>query len=190
MGIVIAVQKNNICCIAADSMTISGGCRKQTANQIVNSDKIFKYGTSYVGTTSHPAWNLALKSYFNKRKQKNSLKTKDKIFKELLLMHQELKDNYSLIPATDEEGPFESTNLETIIVNSSGIFKTYEHRSVQQFIHYTATGSGASYALGAMYALYKRLDTAEEIAREAILATVDFDDSSGLPATFYTVKLK
>jgi ATP-dependent protease HslVU (ClpYQ) peptidase subunit len=90
----------------------------------------------------------------------------------------------------DEDDLFESSKMESLIVNSHGIFKTYELRSVQQFIYFAAIGSGAQYALGALYALYDRFDSAEEVAREALKAVVEFDDSSGLPGSFYTVKSK
>lgn len=190
MGIVLAVKKKNSICIASDSMTLSGGSRKQTADHVINSEKIIKWGSSYIGTTSHPVWPLVLKSYMNLSKQKPSLKSNDEIFDELLKMHQILKDQYYLIPEEDDDDSFESSRFESLIVNSHGIFKTYERRSVQQFIHFAAIGSGASYALGALHALYERLDTAEEIAKAALNAVVEFDDSSCFPGTFHTVKLK
>ncbi|MDP1834322.1 MAG: hypothetical protein Q8K75_00185 [Chlamydiales bacterium] len=190
MGIILAVKKNNSICMASDSMTISGGSRKQTAEHVVNFDKIIKWGTSYIGTTSHPAWPLVLKNYINKSKQKPSLKSDDEIFEELLNLHQSLKDSYYLTAGDDDDDAFESSRFESLIINSHGIFKTYELRSVQQFIHFTAIGSGAPYALGALHALYDRLDSAEEIAKAALNVAIEFDDSSALPGTFQTVKVK
>ncbi len=190
MGIVLAVKKRGVICIASDSMTITGGSRKQTANHIVNFEKISKWGASYVGITEHPAWRLVLNSYINQSKQKPSLQSEEEIFDELLKMHQILKDKYYLVPEEDEDDSFESSRFESLIVNSYGMFKTYDLRSIQQFIHFAAIGSGSSYALGALHALYERLDSAEEIAKAALDAVVEFDDSSGLPGTFYSVKSK
>lgn len=190
MGIVLAVKKKDIICIASDSLTISGGSRKQTADHVVNSEKIVKWGTSYMGTTDHPVWPLVLKSYINQSKQSPSLKSKEEIFDELLKMHQVLKDKYFLVTEEDDDDEFESSRFESLIVNSHGIFKTYALRSVQHFIHFAAIGSGASYALGALHALYDRLDSAEEIAKAALSIVVEFDDSSGLPGIFHSVKSK
>lgn len=190
MGIILAVKKNNYIWIAADSMTISGGSRKQTADHVVNFEKIIKWGTSYIGTTSHPAWPLVLKNYITKSKKVPALKSDEEIFEELLDLHQTLKDKYYLATNEEEDDAFESSRFESLIINSHGIFKTYELRSVQQFIQFAAIGSGAPYALGALHALYERLDSAEEIAKAALNIAVEFDDSSALPGTFQKVKVK
>ncbi len=190
MGIVLAVKKKGVICIASDSMTISSGNRKQTADHVVNSEKIIKWGTSYLGVTDHPAWPLVLTNYIKQLKQSPSLKSREEIFDELLKMHQVLKDKYYLVTENDEDDEFESSRFESLIINSHGIFKTYDLRSIQQFVYYAAIGSGASYALGALHALYDHLDSAEEIAKAALNVVVEFDDSSGLPGTFYSVKSK
>lgn len=190
MGVVLAVKKKGSICIASDSMTISGGSRKQTAEHILNSEKIIRCGSSYIGVATHPIWPLVLNSYFNRKKQKPLLKSNEEIFEELLNLHKVIKEKYYLIPYDDDENPFESSRFESLIVNSYGLFKTYELRSVQQFIHFAAIGSGAQYALGALHALYNRLDSAEAIAKAALNAVIEFDDSSGLPGIFYTVKAK
>ena len=190
MGIVLAVKKKGTLCIASDSMTIAGGSRKQTADQVSNTEKVVKWGASYIGTANHPSWPLVLKSYIKQAKNKPALKSKEEIFEELLKMHPVLKVKYYLSPCGDDDDSFESSKFESLIINPHGIFKTYDLRSVQQFIHFAAIGSGAQYGLGALYALYDRFDSAEEIAREALNAVVEFDDSSGLPGAFYTVKSK
>ena len=186
MGIVLAVKKKNVICIASDSMSVSGGSRKQMASHVINSEKIIQCGSSYIGTAGHPLWPLVLKSYFKRKKPQ--LSSKEAIFQELFKMHPVLKEEYCLNAATEEDDPFESSRFESLIVNGHGIFKTYELRSVQKFIQFAAIGSGAQYALGALYALYDRLNSAEEIAKSAIDAAAEFDDSSGLPGFFHTVK--
>jgi ATP-dependent HslUV protease, peptidase subunit HslV len=188
MGIVLAVKKKDSICIASDSMTVIGSSTKLTGDQLANSEKIVTWGSSYIGTTDHPVWPLVLRNYITQSKHKPALKSKEEIFDELLKMHPILKDKYYLVPEEDDDYPFESSRFESLIVNSHGIFKTYVLRSVQHFVHFAAIGSGAPYALGALYALYDRLDSAEEIAQAALNATIEFDDSSGFPATFHTVK--
>jgi ATP-dependent HslUV protease, peptidase subunit HslV len=191
MGIVLAVKKNGVTCIAADSMYVVGGSTKLTGDQVVNSEKIVEWGSSYIGITDHPVWPLVLKNYIVQSKQKPSLQSREEIFDELLKMHQALKDKYYLVTeGEDDDDEFESSRFESLIINSNGIFKTYHLRSIQQFIHFAAIGSGSSYALGALHALYDRLDSAEEIAKAVLNIVVEFDDSSGFPATFRMVQTK
>lgn len=97
MGIVLAVKKKGTICIASDSMTISGGSRKQTAEYVTNTEKIVKWGSAYIGTGSHPSWPLVLQSYINQTKRNPALRSKEEIFEELLKMHQILKEKYYLI---------------------------------------------------------------------------------------------
>jgi ATP-dependent protease HslVU (ClpYQ) peptidase subunit len=52
-----------------------------------------------------------------------------------------------------------------------------------------AIGSGRDFAIGAMYAQYDKLDSAEEIARVGVEAGCEFDTNSALPLTSYTIKL-
>lgn len=190
MGTILAVKKNGVICIAADSMYVIGGSTKLTGDQVVNSEKIVEWGSSYMGITDHPVWPLVLKNYITQSKQKPSLKSREEIFDELLKMHQQLKDKYYLVNEDDENDEFESSRFESLIVNSHGIFKTYELRSIQHFVHFAAIGTGTPYALGAMHVLYERLETAEAIAKAALNVVVEFDDSSGLPGTFRTVQAK
>lgn len=190
MGIVLAVKKKGIIAIVSDTMTVSGGSRKQTADHVLNSNKIVQLGSAYWGVAGHPIWPLVLTSYGKKHKIP-VLKSQEDVFQALLKLHCVLKDEYHLTPhSSDEDAIFESSGFESLIVNSYGIFKGYEFRSVQQFVKFAAIGSGSSYALGALCALYDRLDTAEEIAIAALNSVVEFDDSSGLPSILYTVKAK
>lgn len=78
-----------------------------------------------------------------------------------------------------------------MIANSSGIFGMSEYRYVQEYKKFYAHGSGNEYSLGAMFAVYNDENkTAEDIAKIGVLAGIEFDDGSGSPLDFYTLKLK
>ena len=66
----------------------------------------------------------------------------------------------------------------------------YAYRSVDEFTQYYSFGTGYRFALGAMRALYDTDATAEEIARAALEAAAEYDDSTGLPLELYSVKLR
>lgn len=190
MGTVVAVEKNGEICIAAETLTISGGSRKQTGDQVAHSDKIIRWGSSYLGTSSHPSWHLVLKHYISRQKKAPSFNSREAIFAEWLHLHQTLKEEYHLSSHTDEDDPFESSHFESLLINPHGLFKTYDLRSVEQFLRFAAIGSGSSYALGALHALYDRTPSAREIAERALLIACEFDDSSAPPITLYTVRKK
>jgi hypothetical protein len=105
MGIVLAVRKKSTICIVSDTMTISGGSRKQTAAHVLGPEEIVKWGNSYIGVVSHAVWPLVLKSYIKSKKQKPSLGSKEEIFDALLEMHSVMKEKYFLSPGGDEDDP-------------------------------------------------------------------------------------
>jgi ATP-dependent protease HslVU (ClpYQ) peptidase subunit len=99
-----------------------------------------------------------------------------------------MKEDYHLISSSEDNDCFECCRFELLIINTAGIFKTYELRSVQQFAQFYAIGTGASYALGAIQALYDQENSAETIVKRSLEIAASFDDSTGLPGTFYSLK--
>lgn len=188
MTTILAVKKNKTICIGADTLTIIGGSRKQSADDVVNSDKIIKYKSNYIGVSGNHSLLLAIKDYFKRSKKKHSFTTEEEVFSELCQLHCAMKEEYHLIPLSESDDCFENSRFELLIVNAAGIFKTYELRSVQQFAQFYGIGTGASYALGAMQALYDQEDSAEIIAKKSLEVAAEFDDSTGLPGTFYSLK--
>jgi ATP-dependent protease HslVU (ClpYQ) peptidase subunit len=61
-------------------------------------------------------------------------------------------------------------------------------REVYQFSRFWAIGSGRKFAMGAMHALYDSPLDAAGIAEAAIRAGCEFDASSSLPLTLYTLE--
>ena len=59
-----------------------------------------------------------------------------------------------------------------------------------EYQRFWAIGSGAEYALGAMFALYDELDDAEQIALRAVKAGAEFNSGTALPATVRTCVLE
>ena len=80
--------------------------------------------------------------------------------------------------------------MTALVANAHGIFGVYSMREVFEYTRFWAVGSGREFAIGAMYALYPKLRTAEAIAKAGIDAGATFDRNSGLPMTLYTVACK
>ena len=76
-----------------------------------------------------------------------------------------------------------------MIANQYGIFGVFALREVCVYSKYWAIGAGAEIALGAMYACYDEQRDAETIARIAIEASAEFNTTTALPITSYTLPL-
>lgn len=186
MSTIVVVKKNGLATIAADTLTTFGNT-KESAEYIVNSEKIFAYKDNYLGVTGSASLGIAVQDFLTRAKKKIALDSINDIFLFGLRLHKELKETYYLRP--DDEEDFETFRGDILILNPRGIFGLSSYRYVQEFSKFYANGSGSVYALGALFATYDDDKTGEEIARLGVLAGAEFDDASGLPITSYTIEL-
>jgi ATP-dependent HslUV protease subunit HslV len=105
-------------------------------------------------------------------------------------LHPILKEHAFLNPKEDEDDPYESSQITALIANTSGIYGVYSYREVFEFDRVWAAGSGRSFALGAMHALYDSNLSAAEIARAGVAAGIEFDTSSGPPIVVHEFTLE
>lgn len=188
MSTIVAVKKNGIIAIGADTMTKLGRS-KQPAHMLKNNSKILKVGNNYIAHVGDASVGLILNNYFSKQPDIPKLDSIDVIFEFLCQFHKALKEDYFLLPEEEENDDFESMKFKCLIANENGIFGAYELRSVDEFTKFFSFGTGQEFALGAMQVLYDKDYSAEEIARAGIEAAAEFDDSSGLPSEIYTIKV-
>lgn len=189
MTTIAVVRKNGYAAIAADTMT-KWGTGKETAQYIVNHSKILELGGSYIGVTGSATFKTILQDYFDRPRAYARFETPFEIFKTWQKLHAALKQDYYLVTGHGEEDVLESTRMDALIVNARGIFGVAAHRTVQEFSKFYAFGSGGDLAMGAMYTSYgDPRRSAQDVARLAIEAAAEFDDSTGLPVTSFTVKL-
>ena len=188
MSTVVVVRKNGVAAIGADTMT-KLGYTKESEKYIRNSSKLVRVGRNYLAHVGHASWGLILEHYFGKIKPTPSLDSPMAIFEVACDLHKSLKDDYFLNPEEDEEDPFESSQLDTLIANKFGIFGLYSQRCVQEYTRFNAFGSGYKFALGAMHAAYRSKASARAVAQAGLEAGCEFDDGSGLPLEIKTVKL-
>lgn len=188
MSTIVVVKKNNQIVIGADTMTKFGSA-KQSSEYIANHSKIVKAGKNYIAYVGEASLGLVLTSYFNGKIDSLKLESPQDIFEEARLLHTALKEDYFVNPEEDEDDPFESSQLEVLIANKSGIYGLYELRSVDEFTKFYSFGTGFRFALGAMRALYNSNATAEEIAKAGLEAAADFDDSTGAPFELHAISI-
>ena len=189
MSTIVAVVKNNFACIAADSLTSFGDTR-QPAEYVTDYDKIIQFtDNNYIGIVGSAAHHLVMHNLIEKHAEKINFSNRFSIFESMRQIHPVLKEEYFLNSKDEDEDSYESSRVDALIMNASGIFGLYSLREVDQYTCFWAIGSGAEFALGAMQVAYDLLDDAQAVARAGIEAGVCFDNSSALPMTSYSLEL-
>lgn len=185
MTTIVAVKKNGVVAIAADTLTTFGNTRLPAALD-ASHDKILHCGDSYIGVCGSAAHHLVLANLLAKMPDMQ-LNSKAEIFETFRKLHPILKEECFLNPKEDEEDPYESSQITALIANASGIYGIYSMREVFEYTRYWAIGSGHEYALGALQQAYPRCDLAADAAQAAVEAGIAFDRNSDAPITLYTV---
>lgn len=187
MTTIVAVKKNGVTAIAADTLTTFGNTRLPS-HLDASHDKILHIGNSYVGVCGSAAHHLVLANLLSKTPDVQ-LNSKAQIFETFRKLHPILKEECFLNPKEDEEDPYESSQITALIANGYGIFGIYSMREVFEFTQYWAIGSGHEFALGALHHAFTQHDTAADIARAGVEAGIAMDKNSGAPITLYNVTL-
>ncbi|HEY8563494.1 MAG TPA: hypothetical protein VIL74_24155 [Pyrinomonadaceae bacterium] len=190
MSTIVGVKKDGYVSIAADTLTTWGNM-KESAAHIENSDKILQFQDNYLAFTGSASFRLVVAHWLKSARLKPKLDSVENIFDAWLSFHRELKDKYFLRPDDQESDDFETSRMNVLIVNASGVFSVGVMRDVIEYKRFTSFGSGCDFAIGAMRAVYDDpAKSAEDIARIGIEVAAEFDDGSGLPMNCYTIKLK
>ncbi len=189
MSTIVVVKKNGKVCIAADSLTTFGDLRMGSDYDAAH-DKVQSYNDGYFGIVGSAAHALVMESIIKNDKVKIDFSDRMAIFETFRELHPVLKDSYFLNAKDEDDDPYEASHIDALICNEKGIFGIYSLREVSEYNKFWAIGSGSEYALGAMHAVYDRLNSAEEIATAAIEAGTEFNNASAMPMTIYTVDLK
>jgi ATP-dependent protease HslVU (ClpYQ) peptidase subunit len=192
MSTIVAVLKNKVGCIAADSLT-SFGDTKQPAEFVSDSDKIIRFSgytsDNYMGIVGSAAHQLVMQNLIINHADKIDFSNRLSIFNTLKTIHPILKEEYFLNSKEEDDDSYESSRVDALIMNANGIFGLYSLREVDQYSRFWAVGSGSEFALGAMHAAYELMDDAEQIAHAGILAGTTFDNGSALPMTSYSMAI-
>lgn len=188
MTTIVAVRKNGIAAVAADTLTTFGNTRLPS-HLDASHDKILHIGNSHVGVCGSAAHHLVLANLLT-RSTDVKLNSKAEIFETFRRLHPILKEECFLNPKEDEEDPYESSQITALIINANGIFGIYSMREVFEYTQYWAIGSGHEFALGALHHAYPRYGNAEDIARVAAETGIALDKNSGAPITQYSMAIQ
>ena len=188
MSTIVVARKGKQACIAADSLTTFGDIRL-SSDLDEHHNKIQTFGNTHMGIVGSAAHTLVAERAFRDKSAKVDFSTRDSTFDSLIRLHPVLKDKYFLNAKDSEEDPYETSQIDSVFINPNVIFAMFALREVYEYSRYWAVGSGATYALGAMHAVYDKAKNAREIAKAGAFAGAEFDTSSAPPLYVKTVKL-
>lgn len=188
MSTIVIARKNGQACIAADTLTTFGDIRLPAEMDRYHS-KIQSFGGTHMGIVGSAAHTLVAERTLRDKDLAADFSSRDATFDTLIRLHPMLKEKYFLNAKDSEEDPYESSQLDAVFANKHGIFGLYSLREVYEYEQYWAVGTGATYAIGAMHAVYRKARTAKEIAKAGAEAGAHFDTSSAPPLQFKTIKL-
>ncbi|MEZ5615708.1 MAG: hypothetical protein R3E35_10860 [Rhodocyclaceae bacterium] len=188
MTTLVAVKKNGMAAIAADSLTTFGDTRlgRQYKGE---HDKILEINGSFIGLCGSSAHPLVISSLLPKLEDAR-LGSRMEVYETFRRLHPILKEQGYLNPKEDEDDPYESSQITALIVNNTGIYGVYSYREVFDYDRFWGIGSGRNFALGAMFAAYDRCKTAADVAKIGVEAGAEFDTATQGPIMLHTVKLK
>jgi ATP-dependent HslUV protease, peptidase subunit HslV len=180
MSIAVAVRKRNQIVVAADSQESFGDRRVLRDNH--DASKIVRAGTSHIAMTGWGVYDNIMRDYLA-RVQRPRLGSERAVFAFFIAFWRQLHKRYQFVNdqvGEDDPSPFADLDSSFLVANRTGIYHVSGNISVMAFKKYYAIGSGASYALGALHALYDQPGLkAEALARRACEAASAFDVSSG-----------
>ena len=194
MSTVVVVKKAGKICIAADSLTSFGDLKLSSYYDAAH-DKIIRYDENYLGVVGSAAHQLVLESIFAckrviEKKINLDFSSRLAIFESFRTLHPVLKEKYFLNSKDEDDDPYESTQIDALIANPFGIFGVHSLREVTEYNKFWAIGSGAEYALGAMFAVYDTAASAEEVAEAGVAAGAEFNNASSMPLSSYVIDLQ
>lgn len=193
MSTVVVAKKSGKVCIAADSLTSFGDLKLNSRYDAAH-DKILRHDENYIGIVGSAAHQLVLESVFAskkvvERKFPIDFSSRLAIFETFRALHPVLKEKYFLNTKDEDDDPYESTQIDALIANPFGIFGVHSLREVTEYKKFWAIGSGAEYALGAMFAVYDKAESAEEVAAAGVAAGAEFNNASSMPLSSYVIDL-
>jgi ATP-dependent HslUV protease subunit HslV len=194
MTTIVAVRKDGLVAMAAETLVTFGDTRlshRHEANQ-----KMFPIESADAGRTivaaAGAAAHLSVLRHALAATPKDALRLagKDEVFHTFLRLHPLLKESFFMQTKEDDNDPYESSQFSVMLANASGIFGIYSYREVFEFKQFWSIGSGKSFALGAMHAVYDKARSAREVAQAGVAAGCEYDRNSAGPVEVLTLKIK
>ncbi|MBX3607755.1 MAG: hypothetical protein KF788_20950 [Piscinibacter sp.] len=190
MTVIVALRKGHSAVIASDRQ-ISHGEISVPGAIIRYPNKILAIDGAYIGLAGNIAHQSVLRSLIATHPELFDLSSAAGIFETFRRIHPLLRSEYHLLSkANDEAQEYESNHMEGLVISPGGVFSFLGYREVTEYGTYWAAGSGSSFALGALDALYAQRRSARAVAEAAVATACKFDTACGPPIESYEITLQ
>ena len=186
MSTICAVRKNGKICLAADTATAFGDM-VASSDLVESHSKMFCHGDTWFGIIGSVAHSFALREALCQAESLD-FSSSDAIYRSFLDLHPILKEETFLKTDEEEDDPYESGQMEVLLVNGSGLYTVHSYRDVIAYTKFWALGSGSDFALGAMRAVYDTLEC-EEVVQRGVEVGAEFDSATQLPLEMQVLDL-
>lgn len=181
MSVVVAVTKRGRTCMAADTLYLTGP-QKDYSDNLVGRSKIRRFGSNLIGLAGWSVYQNIFAHYLAKQRG-GPLKSEEMIFEFFLKFWKTLRARYPFVREQREgaDSPFGDLDSSFLLANRHGIFDVHGNLTVWRHREFCAIGSGSQYAYGALHALSPSINSARELAEQAVLTAIRYDDGCGGP---------
>lgn len=188
MSIIVATTRNGRTVMAADSLTCFGDSHRVPPENAMT-PKVRRLGSSIIGSAGWGVYDRILDAHLADRPAPD-FSGERAIFAFFVELWKVMHDQYNFVndQAQSKDSPFGDLDSSFLIANRDGLFKVSPDMDVSRFDRYYAIGSGAEYALGALYVEYPSAESAEDLARLAVGASIALDVYCGGEITVLAVE--
>jgi ATP-dependent protease HslVU (ClpYQ) peptidase subunit len=189
MTTIAVARKHGKAVIAADMLSFYDDVKMTTSLLTRGHSKLVEFGEAVLAFTGNGPWQLILAEFLAEDPEPPRFESRPAIFRWARSLHAELQQRYALETDYEETEPFASSHVQLLIASPRGIFGVHTDRSVDEFAKFFAFGAGSKYALGAMAAVYERVESAEEVVRVGLECAAELQSETGLPIEIRSVQL-
>lgn len=179
MTIIVAVHKNGITAVAADTQTTFGSFRVLPENQ--ETPKLQRIGDSIISFAGWGMYENILDDYIDRLEIPPTLNDSRSIFVFFTGLWKELHETYNFVndQCQNDDSPFGDLDASFMVVTPGVIYHVASDMSVTSFKQYFSIGSGSAFGMGALHALYGTGLNSAELAKKAVEAAMAFDVKCG-----------
>jgi ATP-dependent protease HslVU (ClpYQ) peptidase subunit len=190
MTTIAVARKHGKAVIGADTLSTLGDMKMPASLLTAGNSKLVEFGDAVLAFTGCGPWEFILTEFLAEAEEPPRFDSRRSIFRWARSLDAALRENYDLEAEDEGTEPFPSSHVQLLIASPRGIFGVHADRSVDEFAKFFAFGAGGAYALGAMAAVYPRLESAEEVVRVGLECAAELQLETGPPFEIRTVRLR
>lgn len=182
MTTLVGMVSNKHVHIAADTLVTSQHSKLGVTNKLIIIDEGTENETCLAIAGSFTS-ALAVRAILEEFSPASPWDCELNIYKNLLLIHDNLRDSHGLNVKEEETDQYQSSQYEGLVGSRHGLFTFMSTRESLRLYSFGASGSGAEYAIGALEVL--GTDRPEANLKRAIQVASAHDKDTNLEVTYW-----